>query len=84
MFVKEHPIDILKTLRKIKLVDMIDQNGNDSWPQVFFIESYHSPIVEEHKVHKNYISGKWKRWLDDGKIWVPVKRIMQIDDTELL
>lgn len=84
MHKKDHPKSILSSLRQIKPIDMLNEKGLPSWPKIFFIESYHSEVVEEHHVHLNYASERWKRWLDDKKVWVPNKQVMDISNIETL
>ena len=81
MHYKDHPVDVLKHLRKIRPVDMLDEKGNSIWPSVFYVESYHKQIVQEHHVHINYEYERWKQWLKDEKVWVP-KSEKEMEQTE--
>ena len=71
-YVKNHPIEILDTLKQISEKDLV-RNGSKVIPATFYVHTFNTEKdpVEQHKTMPGYpFLDKWDIWLKQGRIYI--------------
>ena len=75
MWVADHNTDILKELRVVTRDDFYDTKGRKTYPETFYIHSFHRDVVEEHRQHGNYDWTKWREYTAAKRMYVKKQTI---------
>ena len=71
MWVADHSLDVLPTLRIVTRDDFYDKNGHKIAPTVFYIHSFNrEDVIEEHKPHPNYDWTRFKPFTQSLRMYV--------------
>ena len=72
MWVADHSLDILPTLRIVTRDDFYDSKGRKIYPAVFYVHSLvREDVIEEHKpTGRDYDWGRWKPFTQSKRMYV--------------
>jgi len=84
-FIKTHPKEILQDLLPATKRNMLNEKGDFDFPDIFFIHTFHTDIIEEHKRHKGFDPLRLKQFYDEGRIYVKKKeKAIKVTDDDLI
>ena len=70
MWVKDHPVSILKELQILTPKDL-KKHGRSVIPVTFFVHGFHrEDVLEEHKSVAGEDFSKWNPWMAENRIFI--------------